>query len=70
MVDTAGVQLQRSGGRHQQEVAQVRMACPAEVSVAEAHDGRVLVAVSGTVGVCVFLIYSVYIVRDGVRVGA
>ena len=39
MIGTAGVEFQRPGGRHQQDVTQVRMPCSAEVRVAEAYDG-------------------------------
>ena len=70
VVGTAGVQLQRAGSRHQQQVAQVRVACSAEVGMAETHDGGVLVTVSGTIGIRALLIHSAYVVGDGVCIGA
>ena len=69
VVGTAGVQLQRAGSRHQQQVAQVRMPRSAEVGVAEAHDSGVLVTVSGTISIRALLIHSVYVVGDGVCIG-
>lgn len=69
VVGPAGVQFQRAGGWHQQQVAQVRVPRSAEVGVAEAHDGGVLVTVSGTIGIRALLIHSVYVVGDGVCIG-
>ena len=65
----ARVELQCSGGRHDQDVAQIGVAGAAEVGVAEADDRRIFVLVSRTVFVCARLVDSVDVVRDGVRVG-
>ena len=69
VVGTAGVQLQWAGGRHQQQVAQVRVPRSAEVGMAETHDGGVLITVSGTIGIRALLIHSAYVVGDGVCIG-
>ena len=45
------------------------MSRSAEVGVAEAHDGGILVTVSGTIGIRTLLIHSVYVVGDGVCIG-
>ena len=58
----------RDGQHH--DVAQVGVACAAEVGVAEAHDGAVLVLVAGAVFIHARLVLAVDVVRDSVGVGA
>ena len=65
----AGVGLYLSGGRHDEDVAKVRVACAAQVCVAEAHDGLVAVLIAGAVLVDLALVAAIHVVRDGVRLG-
>ena len=64
-----GRQLQRAGLGHDQDVAQVGVARAAEMGMAEADDGVVLILVAGAVIVGTGLVLAVDVVRDGIRVG-
>ena len=57
----------RSG--HQQDVAQVRVARPAEMRVRKAHDGAVFILVAGAVLVGARLVGSLDVVGNHFRVG-
>ena len=63
----ARVQQQRAHLRHDQDVAQVRVARAAQVRMAESHDGVVRMLVSGTIVIHLAHILPVDIVGDGVR---
>ena len=65
----AGIQLQRAGLRHEQDVAQVGVARAAEMRVAEAHDCVVRISVAGAIIIDARLVFPVHIVGDGIRVG-
>ncbi len=70
VVACAGIQFQGSGGRHQQDVAQIRVPRAAEVRVAESDDRRIRVAVAGAIFIDTWLVFPVHVVRDCVRVWA
>ncbi len=56
------------GHRHQQDVSQVRMSRTTKMSVTEANNGLVPILVTGTILVGIFLISSIYIMRNCVCV--
>ena len=66
----AGIQPDRAGPGHHEDVTEVGMAGAAEMRMAEAYDGRVAVLVSGTVFIHEGLILAVHVVRDRVVVRA
>ena len=70
IVARAGIQFQRAGGRHQQDISEIGVARSAEMRVAEAYDCRVRIAVAGAIFIDTRLVFAVHIVRDGVRVRA
>lgn len=70
MGSSAGVQQERTGGGHDEQVSQVGMSCSAEVGVAESHNGSVAVLVPCAVLVHVGLIDAIHVVGNGVGVGA
>ena len=67
LAELLAAQLQRAGGGHEQEVAEVGVAGAAEVGVAEADDGGVGVLVAGAVLVHVAVVLAVLFVAE--RVG-
>ena len=68
LVGCTRIEFQFAGGRHHQNVSQIGMACASEMGVAEAYDGRVLILVSGAIFVNLFLISTVQIMRNGIRI--
>ena len=69
IVGGAGVELRLAAIGHDENVAQVAVACAAEMGVAEAHDAAVAVLIAGTVVIDTRLINPVDVVGNGVGVG-
>ena len=69
LVGGAGVELERAGGGHDEEVAQIGVAGAAEVGVREADDGFILVLVAGAVLVHLGVVLAVLLVADGIGIG-
>ena len=63
-------ELQRAGGRHQQDIAQIGMSRTTQVGMAETDDSRVTVSIAGAVFVGFALVASAHVVGDGVGIGA
>ena len=63
-----GVQFQRTGGRHNQDIAQVGMPRAAEVRMTETDDAAILILIAGAILVGAGLVFPVDVVRDGVRI--
>ena len=68
IVGSSGIKLQGTSGRHYEDVSQVGMAGAAEMGVAETDDCRIIVAVACAGLVDLRLVFSVYVVRNGVSV--
>ena len=68
VIGGAGVELRLTTVRHDENIAQVAVACATEMGVAEAHDAAVAVLVAGAVVVDARLINPIDVVGNGVRV--
>lgn len=63
------IELRLAGVRHDEDVAEVAMPSTAEMSVTESNNAAVAVLVTGTIVVGTWLIHTIDIVRNGVRIG-
>ena len=68
MIGSSRIQLQFAGSRHNQDIAQIGMSRTIEMRMAETYDGRIIISISGTILVYLFLIDSIYIMWNGIGI--
>ena len=56
-------------GGHDENITQVGMTCSAQMCVAKAHDGLILVLIASTIFIHTSLVFAIHIVRNGVCFG-
>lgn len=61
--------MQRSGCGHDEEIAEVGMPRAVKVSMAEAHNGFIIILVACAVTIYLRIVFPLCIVRDGIRIG-
>jgi hypothetical protein len=64
MMGYSGIEIQLSRYWYNQEVSQVGVTSTAEMGVAESYNGRIIVPVSGTVLIYVFVVCAIDIMRS------
>ena len=61
---SSGIQLQLTCGGHNQNITQIRLSRTTQMGMAESHNCRIMILISGTIFIRIFLISSIYVVRN------
>ena len=69
-VRPSGIQFQFTCSRHNQDIPQIRMSRTTQVGMTESYYCLIAMLVPGTIFICIFLINSIHIVRNCIRIRA